>query len=443
MPKRPPRENTVTIESLSHEGRGIAKINGKTTFVDGALPGETVLAKHHKRHRQYDEAITLQVLENPNPDRIEAKCEYFGVCGGCRLQHLPMSKQLSLQQQQLLEQLQHAGITPNEVVAPLDASHWGYRRKARIGVKFLAPKDKVVIGFRERDGRFINNSDFCHILHPSIGEKIKDWSKFIYTLSIRDQIPQLEIAVADNASAIIIRHLAPFPEEDLAKLAAFAKQHNYWIYLQSGGPDSIELFSEAGSPSSRGQTPNLLQYKIENITIHFSPEQFTQINSEINEKMITQALSWLALESSDQVLDLFCGIGNFTLPMAQQCEKVIGVEGESKAVERAKQNAQLNQIDNTEFYVANLFEEINSLNWARQTYNKLLLDPPRAGALEVLANLTTWKPETIVYVSCNPATFIRDAKEICQQGYQLDKLGIMNMFPHTGHIEVMGAFTKQ
>ena len=442
MPKKrrrplPQQEVIATITGLSHDGRGVAQINGKTTFLFGGLPGESVHFRYTKQRASYDEGQVTQV-DNPSPQRVEPSCPYFGLCGGCSLQHLTPNAQLEYKQNAFLELLQHqAGIVPKTLLKPLTGDLWGYRRKARLSVKAIPKKEKqVLVGFRERNGRYVADINHCEILHPSIGQRLLELSQLINQLTARNEIPQLEIAVDDHTTAIILRHLRPLDEKDLEILEQFFKQHDLKLYLQPAGPDSIHLHYPNSS--------ELLSYQLprSDITLQFHPHQFIQINASINQQMIDQALALLDLKPTDRALDLFCGIGNFTLPIAKQSLHVVGVEGDPLSVNQALSNAKLNNITNVQFYCANLFQETYNSPWAKQKFNKLLLDPPRAGAKEILDIVPTWKPERIVYVSCNPATLARDAKILVDQGYRLTMAGLMDMFPHTQHVEVMALFVK-
>jgi len=428
---------TTNITSLSHEGRGIAHLDGKTTFIFGALPGETVEFRYSKKRGSYDEGYVTNVLE-ASKDRVDAKCPNFGICGGCSLQHMQHDTQIKHKQTAFLELLkQQSNIEPQEILTPLIASPWGYRRKARIGVKHVPKKEKVLVGFRERNSPYVTNMDICFTLHPSVGKEIAALSTLFMTLETKDHLPQCEVAIDDNETAIILRHLVPLPEKDLDALENFFKQRKWRLYLQPKGIDSIHLhYPKLENP--------LLQYQLPkyDLKLEFHPAQFTQINSEINRQMIDRALDLLDLQETDHVLDLFCGIGNFTLPITKQAKKVIGIEGDDTAVAQAKNNATLNQITNTEFYSANLFEPVNHFTWSQATFDKILLDPPRSGAQEILENMSIWQPQKIIYISCNPATLARDAGILCQQGYHLDKAGIMDMFPHTQHVEAMALFER-
>ncbi len=427
----------ISIERLSHEGRGVAHIDGKTIFVDGALAGEVVTIRYLRRRNSYDEASVVEILQ-ASPERKVPHCSHFGLCGGCSLQHLSCVAQVQHKQQAFLELLTHqAHIQPNIILPALTADPWGYRRKARIGVKYVHKKNKVLVGFRERDRRFIADLSRCEVLEPRIGHLFTDLSKLIGSLSIKDQIAQFEVALSDEVTAIIIRHLAAFGENDLAAIEEFATVHNLQIYLQPKGIDSIHLFY----PSKANP---LLSYELPDygLKLEFHPIQFTQVNFAINQIMIKQALTLLELNAHDYVLDLFCGIGNFSLPLALQAELVVGIEGDKSAVKQAELNATLNQINNAKFYVANLFEDISHHAWAKKTYNKILLDPPRAGAQEIIPQLKRWGAERIVYISCNPATLARDTKLLLEQGYQLQAAGVIDMFPHTQHVEAMALFCK-
>jgi len=334
--------------------------------------------------------------------------------------------------------MEHAlGALPERRLAPLIGEALGYRRKARLSVKHIPKKEKVLVGFHEKNGRYVANLDSCCILDKSIGEKIDVLSDFFMGLDIKNKLPQVEVAVGDKKTALILRHLEEFNSSDLDKLKKFALEHDFVLYLQPKGLDSIHLFFP-------DNIDPLLSYRLEDqdITIQFHPHQFIQVNATVNQKMINQALELLDLNSEDIVLDLFCGIGNFTLPIAQFCKHVVGVEGDAGAIEMAQHNAKLNNIDNTEFYTENLFDDISASAWSKRPFTKILLDPPRAGAQEVLQTITQLKPKSIVYISCNPATLARDAKILKEHDYHLKTCGIMDMFPHTKHVEAMTLFER-
>jgi len=434
--KQLPEPQQVTIDSMSHEGRGIAKVNGKTVFVFGALTGETVRIQVLKRTRNFDQATTLEVIE-PSAQRITARCEAFQLCGGCSLQHLSSEDQVALKQQTLLDMMAHAGIETANLLPPLCATAWGYRKKARLGVKYVAKKGRVLVGFRERNTPFIADMHRCEVLLPQLGHNLDLLSELIGQLDARAQIPQIEVAADANHIQLVFRHLQALSEHDLHRLTEFARQQNFYVQLQPGGPDSVHNLYPAQQqlyldPIGNGDT-----------RIAFNTLDFVQVNSEINQKMVAQALRMLDLQPADRVLDLFCGLGNFTLPMAQNCMQVTGVEGDLAMVNRARESAASNSIGNTDYYAADLTQPDKDFPWMRQQYDKILLDPPRSGALEMAQLVGRFNATRIVYVSCQPSSLVRDAAIICAQGYNMTHLGIMDMFPQTAHVESMAVFERK
>ncbi|MES9979109.1 MAG: 23S rRNA (uracil(1939)-C(5))-methyltransferase RlmD, partial [Candidatus Thiodiazotropha sp. 6PLUC5] len=337
------------IESLTHDAKGVTHIDGKATFVHGSLPGEKVRFLYTGRWRKYDEGRVVEVL-SPSPQRVEPRCSQFGVCGGCSLQHQDGSAQVLSKQQSMLESLQHIGkVTPEQILPPMvSQSTWGYRRKARLGVRYVPKKGGTLVGFRERGSSFITDIDCCHILHPRVGELIPELSQLIDQLSIRNQIPQIEMAMGDELCVLIFRMLEPPSQEDLECLERFAPQHKIEIYIQEGGPESVRPL--------KGDSV-VLSYDLPafDLSLDFLPNDFTQVNSDINRQMTLRAVEMLALDPEDRVLDLFCGLGNFTLPLARHSGHVTGVEGDAGLVARARENALSNQISNTSFYTANLY----------------------------------------------------------------------------------------
>ncbi|OGT46699.1 MAG: hypothetical protein A3E82_01270 [Gammaproteobacteria bacterium RIFCSPHIGHO2_12_FULL_38_11] len=445
---------TSEITQLSHEGRGIAHVNGKTTFVFGALPAETVQFKYTAIHRQFDEAVVVNVAENPSPNRTTPPCAHFGVCGGCSLQHMTNDAQRRHKQKILLEHFQHqANCQPKEILPPLLGNALGYRRKARLSVRYVPKKNAVLVGFRERGTRYVALINQCEILHPVIGHKIKAFSELLMRLEKKSDIAQLEIAVGDTITAVIIRHMSELPNHDIQLLISFAKENHLHFYLQPKGPETIhalypavpeELFYEI----ALNDTQNPERQRVEagnqqSIRMSFKPDQFTQINQEINMQMIDRAMQLLELKSTDRVLDLFCGIGNFSLPIAKHCATVVGIEGAESAIIQAKKNALENNINNAEFYTQDLIQDLQNAPWRKSKYDKVLLDPARAGAKEILPYFTTWKPQRIVYVSCNPITLARDTADLIALGYTLEKAGVMDMFPHTEHVEAIALFVTK
>jgi len=431
-----PEPSVVHIEAMSHEGRGIAHIDGKTVFVFGALKDEKVRIQIRKTTRNYDEANTLDVIQ-PSEFRIEPKCDAFEICGGCSLQHMDNDQQVAFKQRSLLEMMGHAGIEIEQVIPPLRSHPWGYRRKARLGVKFVRKKGRVLVGFRERNAPFLADMARCEVLIPEVGHRLQDLANLVESLDARETIPQIEVASDDANIALVFRHLKPLSQDDRDKLNNFAIQHDFWIQLQPGGPESIvNLYPQQ-------QTLYFSPLQNENIKIRFDPVDFTQINAGINQQMVSQALHFFDLKKSDRVLDLFCGLGNFTLPIARRCSKVIGIEGDESMVRRAKQNATTQAIDNSEYFVADLSRPDPDVAWMRQQYDKILLDPPRLGAFEIAQSISRFGATSIVYISCQPSSLVRDSKTICDNGYRLTHLGIMDMFPQTAHVESMAVFERK
>jgi 23S rRNA (uracil1939-C5)-methyltransferase len=421
---------------MSHEGRGIARVNGKTVFVFGALIGETVLIQVLKSTRNFDQATTLEVIE-PSTQRITPRCEAFQVCGGCSLQHLGSEDQVALKQQMLLDMMTHAEVQIRDLLPPLRATAWGYRKKARLGVKYVEKKGRVLVGFRERNTPFIADMHRCEVLLPQLGHNLDLLSELIGQLDARAQIPQIEVAADADHIQLVFRHLQALSEHDLNLLTDFARQQGFYLQLQPGGPDSVHnLYPEQQQlyldPLNNGE-----------IRIAFNALDFVQVNSEINRQMVTQALRLLDLQPADRVLDLFCGLGNFTLPMAQNCGQVTGIEGDQAMVERARVSATGGKVGNTDYHVADLTQPDTDFPWMRQRYDKILLDPPRSGALEIAQLIGRFKAARIVYVSCQPSSLVRDAAIICAQGYNMTHLGVMDMFPQTAHVESMAVFERK
>lgn len=434
LPKDPVE---VEIESLTHDGKGVAHIDGKAVFVHGSLPNETVRFIYTGVRRKHAEGRVIEVLQ-ASPERVEPRCPQFGICGGCSLQHQAPEAQIAAKQQAMLEALRRIGkIEPEEVAPPLRGdSPWGYRRKARLGVRYVPNKGGTLVGFRERSSSFVTKIDNCEILHPRVGRILPALSRLIDGLSIRQQIPQIEMAMGDSECILIFRLLEQATEDDLKMLEEFGPQHDVVIYLQEGGPETIRPITGVPVP---------LNYRLDDfaLTLEFLPQDFTQVNTDINRRMVSLAIDKLELEATDRVLDLFCGMGNFTLPIARTAAEVVGVEGDAGLVERARANAARNHIANARFYTANLYGALENEPWLGQRFTKALLDPPRSGALEVLEHLPKLGVQRIVYVSCYPGTLARDAGILVHEhGYRLMSAGVMDMFPHTAHVESMALFVK-
>jgi 23S rRNA (uracil1939-C5)-methyltransferase len=430
-------EIDLAIHSLSHDGRGIATVNGKTTFVHGAMIGETVKCKIIHQHRRYNEGVTTHIIVAA-PGRVTPACPHFGVCGGCSMQHINMREQIQFKQQTLLEQLHHFGkVAPENLLPPLTGQTWGYRRKARLGVRYVIKKDKLLVGFREKFSNYLADIQQCLVLDPRVGTRITALADLISRLSQYEHIAQIEVATGDELTALVFRHLTPLPEEDRVKLREFGKVTGLHLYLQPNPPESITQLWPENKERLRYTLPDY------NLSLQFHPLDFTQINAEMNLLMIKQALQLLSPTSEDSILDLFCGLGNFTLPIAKYAQQVTGVEGSDTMIKRAEENAQYNHMTNTKFYSANLMEPPVGASWMQEKYNKILLDPPRSGAKEIIAHFSRFSAKKIVYISCNPATLARDAGELVYtHGYKLRHAGVMNMFPHTSHIEAMALFEK-
>ena len=441
MPRRrkqkPLQEHEAVVESLSHDGKGICRIEGKVIFVSGALPGEKIRFSFRPHKKNHDDGNLVEVLE-ASPDRIEPKCKHYGVCGGCSFMHLSSEKQIEEKQKVLIDGLKHIGkVEANEVLPPLTTNPWGYRRKARLGVKYVYKKEKVLVGFRERSAPYLAELEQCEVLHPDAGMRLTSFATLIRGLSCYEKIAQIEVAIADDVSAFVFRNLVELTDDDKEQLIAYAKKESIAIYLQPKGPDTVTpLYPE---------NPRL-QYTLSdyNVTLDFEPTDFTQVNQDINPKMIKLALELLDLNDNDKVLELFCGLGNFTLPMARSAKQITGVEGDADLIKRANKNAENNGISNTDLHVANLMEDVSECSWLTGDYDKLLLDPPRSGAKEMMPYLAKMNIKHIVYVSCNPSTLSRDAGTLVNEmGYTLEKTGIMDMFPHTAHVESIALFTKK
>ncbi len=424
----------VNITGFTHEARGVAHHEEKAVFVDGALPAERVKVRLTKPHRRFDEAEVIEVI-TASKERVEAKCAHFGVCGACSLQHMRDSAQIDAKQGVLLDNLRQIGKVEAESLLPaLRGPLWGYRRRARLGVKWVPKKNRVLVGFRERGSPYLADLRRCEVLDSSVGERLEELGALIAAMDARSLIPQIEVAVGDTATALVFRHMEPLSDSDQAALKAYAQSTGLHVFLQSQGPDSVRrLWPEEGE----------LFYVLpeHQVRIDFLPVDFTQVNGMLNRYMVDLALKMLDIQPNERVLDLFAGLGNFTLPMARRAAEVVGVEGDAPMVQRGRESAKRNGILNTRHFVGNLFEPDAKQEWMQQKYDKILLDPPRAGAMEIMPFLAKMKPKRMVYVSCNPATLARDAGILVnEQRYRLVSVGVMDMFPHTSHVESIAVF---
>ena len=429
---------TARVESLTHEGHGVAHVEGKAVFVQGALPGETVLYRTLNRGKTFDTGRMLEIID-ASPDRVTPRCQYFGVCGGCSLQHLHESAQLPVKQKILSDNLARIGkVEPETWLPPLAGPHWGYRRKARLGVHYVKQKGGVIIGFREKRSAFITPLASCEVLPPRVSALLPALRLLIAALSAPNRIPQVEVAVGDNATAFVIRHLVPLTENDDALFADFARQHDVQLFRQPAGPDQLV---PVWPPN-----PAALVYRLpeSNVELEFAPADFIQVNAELNQNMVARALELLDPQPGESVLDLFCGLGNFTLPLARRAGRVLGIEAEATLIEKAQRNAQHNNIQNAEFRLANLYSAETPDPWGTEHFDKWLLDPPRTGAAEVVKRLPSQGgPRRILYVSCNPGTLARDSEALVHtKGYRLVAVGAMDMFPQTSHVEAMALFER-
>ncbi|MBX5462385.1 MAG: 23S rRNA (uracil(1939)-C(5))-methyltransferase RlmD [Steroidobacteraceae bacterium] len=428
-----------TVAALTHEGEGIVR-GGKTVFVQGALPGERIRFRRTKRHRQHDDARLVEVLE-PAPDRVQPRCAHFGVCGGCALQHLAPESQLAAKQLELRDSLERvAHALPDEWLEPLRGPVWNYRRRARLGAKYVTRKGRVVVGFRERLSPYVAALERCEVLAAPADALITPLSEMLTSLSIRERVPQIEVAVADNAVALVLRVMQPPSENDLATLRAFERAHGVRLYLQTGGLDTVRrLESEAGTAAE--EPPLVYRLPRFDLELEFAPTDFVQINGVVNEALVSRAVELLAPEPGAAVLDLFCGLGNFTLALARRAGRVVGVEGDRELVARAAVNARRNGLANATFHVADLARLAEQPGgavapWLDSAFPYVLLDPPRAGAREMLPTVARLRPKRVLYISCHPGSLARDiGMLVSEHGFRLRAAGVLDMFPHTTHVE--------
>jgi len=426
----------VTVDSLNHEAQGVARHAGKVMFIDGALPGEQARVQLLKRRKSYDIARTVGILE-ASSDRVTPRCRYFGVCGGCSLQHLRTEAQPAIKERWLRDSLERIGrVSPARWLPAVTGPGWGYRRRARLGARFVPGKGGALVGFRERRRSYITPLESCEVLVPELAALLPGIRELVASLSRPDRLPQIELAAGDHAVALVFRHLEPLTEVDQARLRDFGRAHSVQIHGQAGGPESIRpLWPE---------TLAALSYRLDDppLEFRFSPTDFIQVNAEMNRKMVDAALALLTPRPDEQVLDLYCGLGNFSLPIARRAARVLGIEGDPGLVERAQTNAALNGIANAGFLASDLARSDSPDPWGPTRFDACLLDPPRTGALAVIQRFTAGTgPRRIVYVSCNPATLARDAGVLVSvKGYRLSAAGILDLFPQTGHVEAIALF---
>ncbi len=421
------------IVDLSHDGSGIAKLGERPIFVPGALPGERVRLLPRKRRRQYQLGDLIEIIE-PSESRVEPPCEYFGRCGGCAVQHLAYPAQVAFKESTLREALARiGGVEPETWLPPIVGPQWNYRRRARLGVRFVKGKQRVLVGFKERATRYVTDMATCAVLVEPFDRLPGELGQMIGETSLERRLPQVELAAGEEARAAVFRVLDDPDEADLKLFADFGDQWNLDVYLQPGGPGTIRPLDPDRIRPLSYRLPEF------DVSIHFAPTDFLQVNAQVNESLVSQTLRLLELRATDRVLDLYCGLGNFSLPLARQAGQVLGVEGDAGLVARAAANARLNGLENAMFEAADL----NQPGWSflREDWDVVVLDPPRSGAETVVRQMAEMSPRRIAYISCHPATLARDAKVLVQeQGYRLLAAGVADMFPHTHHVEAVSVF---
>ncbi|MGV8992389.1 MAG: 23S rRNA (uracil(1939)-C(5))-methyltransferase RlmD [Thiobacillus sp.] len=428
----------VDILSLDHEGHGIARIDGKVTFVDDALAGERAEITVYRKHAKYNSAHAVSILK-ASAQRTTPRCEYFGRCGGCSMQHLEASAQVAAKQRVLEENLARIGkVTPDVVMRPLHGPSWGYRTRARMSARFVDKKGCVLVGFREKRSSFITDMSSCEVLTPDVSALIQPLRDMMVHLSNASRIPQVEIAVGEHITVLLFRLLEPWSDDDRAIVRSFAEQHQIQIWEQSKGPDTVKPFWPDIAPELSYSLPEF------GLTMPFRPTDFTQVNVAINRALVSRAIRLLQPKAGERIADMFCGLGNFSLPIATSGAEVIGIEGSPELVARARENALRNKLPNAHFVVDNLFEMTAEKYSTLGHIDKLLIDPPRSGAAELVKSLPdSGAPHRIVYISCDAATLARDAGELCHnKGYRLEVAGVANMFPHTAHVESIALFER-
>ncbi|HLW04597.1 MAG TPA: 23S rRNA (uracil(1939)-C(5))-methyltransferase RlmD [Azoarcus sp.] len=430
----------ATIEAVDLEGRGVIHIDGRTVFVDGALPGEEVEYSIYRERPSYALARLERVIR-PSAQRVEPKCPWFGTCGGCSMQHLDSTAQAAIKQRVLEDELWNVGkLRAETIFPPIHGPSWGYRYRARIGARLVPKKGGVLVGFRERKSSYIADMTSCEILPPHVSEMLPRLRELIGGLSRPDRIPQIELAIGDNdVTVLVFRHLEPLTEADEAQLIAFSDAHGVQVWTQSKGPDTVQRLHPKEAPGLSYTLPEF------NVRMDFHPTDFTQVNVAINRLLMRRAMQLLDPQPGERVGDLFCGLGNFSLPIARSGATVVGVEGSEGLVARAGENARANGLaEHSEFHAANLFEVTEDSLAALGPFDKMLIDPPRDGAIAVIKGLSARQlPQRIVYVSCNPSTLARDAAVLVhEKGYVLRGAGIANMFPQTSHVESIAVFEQ-
>ena len=438
LPALPPAH----IESLDHEGRGVAHVDGKAVFIEGALPRELVEYLPSRKKKNFETAKLVKILR-ASPERTEPQCEFYDLCGGCVMQHADPRLQVAAKQRVLEDNLARIGkVTPERILPPIYAAPWQYRHRARLSVNYVAKKGGVLVGFREKKSSYVADMQSCEVLAGGVGQMIAPLRAVLSTLDIRDRIPQIEVAVGERVTALVLRLLEPLTPGDEAKLKVFADAHKIQWWAQVKGPDTAVPWYPLDAPSLTYLLPEFA------IEINFRPTEFTQVNHEVNRLMVKRAMDLLSPQPGETIADLFCGLGNFSLPIARLGAKVIGVEGSESLVQRARDNAVRNGLQHAStFFAADLYTDQESAMRKIPPVSKMLIDPPRDGALEVCKLLgRDLRPELkrIVYVACSPGTLARDAGLLVNmQGFTLKAAGVVNMFPHTAHVESIALFERE
>jgi 23S rRNA (uracil1939-C5)-methyltransferase len=431
--------SSVVIESLDHEGRGIAHADGKVVFIEGALTGERVTYSSYRKKNNYEQAKVEQILKQSFM-RVQPKCPVFGVCGGCSMQHLEPRAQVAVKQRVLEDNLQRIGkVKPEVVLSPIYGLSWAYRQRARLSVRHVLKKEKTLVGFREQNGKYVANMQHCEILTPKIASLLPLLGELNEKFTARDIIPQIEVAVGEHVDVLVLRILAALTPSDEALIKEFADKHQVQFWTQTKGPETVIPFYPLDAPALSYSLPEF------GITMPFAPTEFTQVNSDMNRLMVSRAMRLLAPQAGERIADFFCGLGNFTLPIARSGAQVLGIEGSDALVRRAKQNAEYNGLSaNTSFQMLNLFEMDEATLARAGRFDKWLVDPPRDGAIELMRSISdATAPQRIVYVSCSPSTLARDAEVLVHaKGYTLKAAGVMNMFPQTSHVESIAVFER-
>ena len=430
---------SVVIESLDYEGRGIAHADGKVIFIEGALTGERVTYSSYRKKTSFEVAKVGQIIK-PAFMRVEPKCAHFGICGGCSMQHMDERAQVAAKQRILEDNLWHIGKVKAEIILPpIFGQAWGYRQRARLSVRHVLKKGKTLVGFREKQGSYVADMQHCEVLTPKIARLLPLLGQMNEKFTVRDALPQIEVAVGEHVDVLVLRIMQALSPADEVVIKQFADAHQVQFWLQTKGPETVVPFYPLDAPPLTYSLPEF------GITMPFAPTEFTQVNADMNRVMVSRAMRLLDPQSGERIADLFCGLGNFTLPIARSGAQVVGIEGSIALVKRATQNAEFNDLtDNTEFREMNLFELDEASLAQLGHFDKMLIDPPRDGAFELVKALGADAPQRIVYVSCNPATLARDAEVLVHhKGYVLKSAGVMNMFPHTSHVESIALFERQ